>query len=166
VLGLIALALLPSTGLVQRNGDTLTHDLTLATDLHCSTGWTALSIGRSGITLDLNGKTLSGTRALSSIHLGDVHSVSRLGRGAAPACRWVSVHTTARALSLLRSARSVFRSWTARDKRQRGNTADAAFPLHRAAATPHPVSGPARGGSGSTHRGDNAAAHSERSIAR
>lgn len=81
VLALIALAMLPSAGLAQRCGDTLTRDLTLATDLHCSTGWTALVIGRPGITLDLNGKTLSGTRALSGIHLGDVHSVEIRGPG-------------------------------------------------------------------------------------
>lgn len=57
------------TAKAQSCGDTVTHDITLTADLHCTSGWAALYVPTSGITIDLNGHTLSGTRALEGISL-------------------------------------------------------------------------------------------------
>lgn len=78
---LLLFGLLSTTATAQRCGDTLTRDTVLTTDLHCTSGWVALQIGTSGITLHLNGKTLSGTRALAGIDLLDVDNVEIRGPG-------------------------------------------------------------------------------------
>lgn len=77
----LAIAALPGTAAAQSCGDTLTSSITLSTDLHCSTGWTAFDVGASGITINLNGKTLSGTSALSGINLNGADNVRIVGPG-------------------------------------------------------------------------------------
>lgn len=59
----------------QSCGDTITSDITLAADLHCTTGWVALYVPVSGITIDLNGHTLSGDRGLIGIDLHEASNV-------------------------------------------------------------------------------------------
>ena len=49
----------------QSCGDTITHDVTLTADLHCTTGWFALYVPTHGVTVDLDGHTISGSRDLS-----------------------------------------------------------------------------------------------------
>ena len=39
-------------------GDVITRNTTLTADLHCTTGFYALEIGRDHVTLNLNGHTL------------------------------------------------------------------------------------------------------------
>lgn len=63
------------TAQAQSCGDTITHDITLTADLHCTTGWTALYVPVSGVTIDLGGHTLSGSRGLSGIGINDANSV-------------------------------------------------------------------------------------------
>lgn len=57
-------------------GDTLTRDTTLTSDLNCSSGWFALNIGVNGITLDLNGHTITGTDDLIGIEIYDKKNVT------------------------------------------------------------------------------------------
>ena len=80
---LLALAIpaLPGAAAAQACGDTLTGSVTLAADLHCSTGWTAFDVGASGITINLNGKTLSGTSALTGINIHGADNVRIVGPG-------------------------------------------------------------------------------------
>ncbi|MFC3715828.1 right-handed parallel beta-helix repeat-containing protein [Luteimonas soli] len=59
----------------QSCGDTITHDITLTANLHCTAGWVALYVPVSGITIDLNGYTLSGNRGLVGIDLQEASSV-------------------------------------------------------------------------------------------
>lgn len=73
--------LLAGTARAQNCGQTLTHDLRFDRDLHCDSGWTALTVAAPGLSIDLNGHTLSGSRALVGISLYDVHSVEIRGPG-------------------------------------------------------------------------------------
>lgn len=59
----------------QSCGDTVTSDITLTSDLHCTTGWAALYVPVGGVTIDLNGHTLSGSRALVGINLYEASNV-------------------------------------------------------------------------------------------
>lgn len=77
----LAIAALPGAAAAQACGDTLTGSVTLAADLHCSTGWTAFDVGASGITINLNGKTLSGTSALTGININGADNVRIVGPG-------------------------------------------------------------------------------------
>lgn len=62
-------------------GDTVTADVTLTTDLHCTTGSSALRVAASGVTIDLNGHTLSGDSSLPGIHVHDANNVTITGPG-------------------------------------------------------------------------------------
>src|SRR5690606_5441320 len=82
MLRILATQLLSSIALVhaglaraQSCGDTVTRDITLTADLHCNTGWVALYVPTSGITIDLNGHTLSGDRSLVGIDLHEASNV-------------------------------------------------------------------------------------------
>lgn len=77
----IAIAALPGTAAAQTCGDTLTSSFTLSADLHCSTGWTAFEVAAGGITIHLNGKTLSGTSDLQGFRLIDADNVRIVGPG-------------------------------------------------------------------------------------
>jgi hypothetical protein len=63
-------------------GDTITSNVTLTADLHCTTGWTAMYVPTPGITINLNGHTLSGTSALSGISVNYANNVTIKGPGA------------------------------------------------------------------------------------
>src|SRR5688572_33307243 len=67
----LGLTLLLATGSAQALscGDTVSTSITLSADLHYTTGYTALHVATPGITIDLNGHTLSGTSALQGIDL-------------------------------------------------------------------------------------------------
>lgn len=77
----LAAAALPGMAAGQACGDTLTTSVTLAADLHCTTGYTAFEVGASGITIHLNGKTLSGTHALSGLNINGADNVRIVGPG-------------------------------------------------------------------------------------
>lgn len=62
-------------------GDTITSDTTLTADLHCTTGWVALYMPVNGVTLRLNGHTLSGDIALEGLSVFDASNVRILGPG-------------------------------------------------------------------------------------
>lgn len=74
ILSAIALAHAGSAG-AQSCGDTITRDITLTGDLHCTTGWVALYVPVGGVTIDLNGHTLSGSRDLVGINLYEASNV-------------------------------------------------------------------------------------------
>lgn len=74
-------------------GDTITSDVTLAADLHCSSGWLALYVPTAGVTIRLNGHTLSGTDALQGIQVLDAAHVTILGPGKITGF-WAGVNTT------------------------------------------------------------------------
>lgn len=61
-------------------GDTVSTDLTLTADLHCTTGYAAL-LPTSGVTISLNGHTLSGTSGLIGIMMYDATNVTIKGPG-------------------------------------------------------------------------------------
>ena len=63
------------TAHAQSCGDTVTHDITLTADLHCTTGWFALYVPTHGVTVDLDGHTISGSRDLVGISINDAVSV-------------------------------------------------------------------------------------------
>lgn len=65
----------------QSCGDTITHDITLTADLHCTTGWFALYVPTHGVTIDLNGHTISGDRGLVGIDINDAVSVRIVNGG-------------------------------------------------------------------------------------
>ena len=50
-------------------GDYITTSVTLDSDLHCTSGFTALEVGASNITIDLNGHVLSGNSSMSGIYI-------------------------------------------------------------------------------------------------
>ena len=62
-------------------GDTVTTSITLTADLHCTTGWVALYAPVGGVTIRLNGHTLSGTSALEGIQVANASNVRILGPG-------------------------------------------------------------------------------------
>lgn len=74
-------------------GDTLTSDTTLTADLHCTTGWVALYVPTSGITLRLNGHTLSGDVALQGVSILSASNVRILGPGRITGF-WAGVNAT------------------------------------------------------------------------
>ena len=69
------------TAHAQSCGDTVTHDITLTADLHCTTGWFALYVPSHGVTIDLNGHTISGDRGLVGISINDAVSVRIVNGG-------------------------------------------------------------------------------------
>ncbi len=71
----------PNTAHALSCGDTITSNITLTADLHCTTGWTAMYVPTPGITINLNGHTLSGTSALSGISVNDADNVTIKGPG-------------------------------------------------------------------------------------
>ena len=71
-----ALFLAPSSAHALSCGDTITSSVTLTADLHCTTGFEALYVTTPGITIDLNGHTLSGTSALRGIRVLDAGVVT------------------------------------------------------------------------------------------
>jgi parallel beta-helix repeat protein len=62
-------------------GDTISSDTTLTADLNCTSGWTALYVPVSGVTIRLNGHTLSGDIALEGISVFEAGKVRILGPG-------------------------------------------------------------------------------------
>lgn len=74
-------------------GDTVATDVTLAADLHCSSGWVALYVPTSGVTIRLNGHTLSGTSALQGIQVLNASRVTIIGPGRITGF-WVGVNST------------------------------------------------------------------------
>jgi parallel beta-helix repeat protein len=71
----------PAPAHAQSCGDTITHDVTLTADLHCTTGWFALYVPSHGVTIDLNGHTISGDRDLVGISINDAVSVRIVNGG-------------------------------------------------------------------------------------
>lgn len=78
---LFALAAVYTPAHAQSCGTTLTGSVTLHADLHCSTGWMALSAGADDITIHLNGHTISGSNALQGIHVVGYNRVRIVGPG-------------------------------------------------------------------------------------
>lgn len=74
-------------------GDTVTTDITLAADLHCTTGWSALEVPVNGVTIRLNGHTLSGTNDLAGIVISNASHVTVMGPGRISGF-WVGVNAT------------------------------------------------------------------------
>ncbi len=64
-------------------GDVITRNTTLTADLHCTTGFYALEIGRDHVTLDLNGHTLSGSDEVTGIAMHGRNNVRVIGHGGA-----------------------------------------------------------------------------------
>ena len=62
-------------------GDTVSGHLVLTADLHCTSGWTALYVAGPGVTIDLNGHTLSGDIGLAGITLNSAHGTVIKGPG-------------------------------------------------------------------------------------
>jgi parallel beta-helix repeat protein len=73
-------------------GDTLSSDTTLTADLHCTTGWTALYMPVAGVTLRLNGHTLSGGIGLEGVSVSNATNVRILGPGRISGF-WAGVNT-------------------------------------------------------------------------
>lgn len=73
-------------------GDTVTTDVTLSTDLHCTTGWSALEVPVDGVTIRLNGHTLSGTNDLAGIVISNASHVTVMGPGRISGF-WVGVNS-------------------------------------------------------------------------
>ncbi len=57
-------------------GDLIFSNVTLTTDLHCTTGFYALEVFADNVTVDLNGYTLSGTSSLGGIAINDHNNVT------------------------------------------------------------------------------------------
>ncbi|MFC3192737.1 right-handed parallel beta-helix repeat-containing protein [Marinicella sediminis] len=74
-------------------GDVLTSNTTLTADLHCTTGWYALEIGADGVTLDLNGHSLSGTTDLAGVVVYGRSGVQIKGNGGVIKGFWAGVNT-------------------------------------------------------------------------
>ncbi|MCB1564608.1 MAG: hypothetical protein KDI78_03055, partial [Xanthomonadales bacterium] len=64
-----------------RCGDVIDQDVTLSADLHCASGESALTVTRSGVRIDLNGHTISGTSRSDGIDVIDARDVSIVGPG-------------------------------------------------------------------------------------
>lgn len=73
--------LMPIPAFALSCGDTLTADVRLTADLHCTTGLAALHVRTSGVTIDLNGHTLSGSPRIPGIHIYDASNVTIIGPG-------------------------------------------------------------------------------------
>lgn len=90
---LLACALIaPGSAFALSCGDTVTSDVTLTADLHCTTGWTALYVPTPGVTINLNGHTLSGTTGLAGITVQHASDVSIKGPGTIKGF-WAGVNT-------------------------------------------------------------------------
>lgn len=72
-------------------GDTITSNLVLTADLHCTSGYTALYVPVPGVTIDLNGHTLSGDVALGGIELNEADGTVIKGPGVIKGF-WVGVN--------------------------------------------------------------------------
>jgi parallel beta-helix repeat protein len=57
-------------------GDAVTSDTTLTEDLHCTSGYVALEVFASNVTIDLNGFTLSGTADVAGIRSSGYDSLT------------------------------------------------------------------------------------------
>ena len=64
-----------------RCGDVIDQDVTLSADLHCASGESALTVTRSGVRIDLNGHTISGTSRSDGIDVIGARDVSIVGPG-------------------------------------------------------------------------------------
>ena len=71
----------PFHAAAQSCGDFLGGTVALSGDLHCTSGYTALGVGASGTTINLNGHTLSGSRALIGIDAVGYDNVTIRGPG-------------------------------------------------------------------------------------
>ncbi len=93
----LALGLLLSTWQPQAFalscGDTVSADITLTADMHCTTGWVALYAPTSGVTIRLNGHTLSGLPGLQGIQVLNATHVKVLGPGRISGF-WAGVNAT------------------------------------------------------------------------
>ena len=74
-------------------GDTLSSDTTLTADLHCTTGWNALYMPVGGVTLRLNGHTISGGIGLEGVSVFTASNVRILGPGRITGF-WTGVNAT------------------------------------------------------------------------
>jgi nitrous oxidase accessory protein NosD len=81
IAALAAAALLPSPAAALECGASVSGHVVLEADLHCDSGWTALYVGAAGTVIDLNGYTISGTRALQGIGLHTAHDAIIRGPG-------------------------------------------------------------------------------------
>ena len=75
-------------------GDTVASDITLTADLHCTTGWNALYLPVSGVTIRLNGHTLSGDIGLEGLSIFNARNIRILGPGRITGF-WTGVNATA-----------------------------------------------------------------------
>ena len=75
-------------------GDTVSSDITLTADLHCSTGWNALYLPVGGVTIRLNGHTISGDIGLEGLSVFRASNVRILGPGRITGF-WTGVNATA-----------------------------------------------------------------------
>lgn len=62
-------------------GDVITRDVVLDRDLDCRQSTTALTVGRSGVTLDLNGFSILGGAGTTAVALEDISAVRVRGPG-------------------------------------------------------------------------------------
>ncbi|GHA14187.1 hypothetical protein GCM10008090_24960 [Arenicella chitinivorans] len=69
ILALLAIAVTSTSNAAPlvNCGDYITTNVTLDSDLHCTSGYTALEVGANNITIDLNGHVLSGTSDLMGV---------------------------------------------------------------------------------------------------
>lgn len=74
-------------------GDTISSDTTLTADLHCTTGWNALYLPVGGVTLRLNGHTISGGIGLEGLSVFSASNVRILGPGRITGF-WTGVNAT------------------------------------------------------------------------
>lgn len=71
IVGFVGLAASPATAATATCGMTVTGNLQLDTDLTCPD--TALIVGADGVTINLNGHTITGPGATSSVHGIEAH---------------------------------------------------------------------------------------------
>lgn len=60
-------------------GDDVASDITLTSDLHCTSGYTALNVVADNVSINMNGYKLSGSTSLAGITLNNVNNVSISG---------------------------------------------------------------------------------------
>ena len=92
-LALAALLAWHSNAYALACGDTISSDTTLTADLHCTTGWNALYMPVGGITLRLNGHTISGGIGLEGLSVFSANNVRILGPGRITGF-WTGVNAT------------------------------------------------------------------------
>lgn len=81
LLAALTLQLCSLIATAQSCGDVVVSHVTLTSDLHCTTGYYALDVQANGVTIDLNGHTLSGTTALAGITVVGYDGVTIKGPG-------------------------------------------------------------------------------------